>query len=830
MKGKNPLIPMGAITGRPDRKRIEEVLSSYKSVGIEQFLIYPRTGLEIEYMSDEWMEMCKNAVEIAASLDMHIWLYDEYNFPSGNCRGQVTEGHDEYYPNALVFEKLNNSYTARVVRNRIGSDILNPDVVARFVALTHERYYSAFSSYFGTVIQGIYTDEPSFAYFSRLGTFAEEVGGESFRLPWYGGLEEDYAALEGRNLRSDVISHLNGHTPEKLWEHYYRIMGQRMRKVYIGEIARWCEAHGILLTGHLMEERADTCVRFNGNPLKMLKTFPLPGMDETASRHTLSLHNMELSALSLVQYASREKQCGLAELFSVSPTDMPLGEMRTVLWMTACFGVDHYVTAVAALDPKGNVGKPCYYYPVSKTNPNFIHYPALVETAKKAAKAARRGYSPEVRFRFPSTYLMRCANTPEEAAAGRRMIEVLEGLVSHQIQYLYLDEDEETDLPVFSLNEKGFFMEGSDACHPDAEEFCDYLCGVLPRRITVFENGVETRDILVRLWDGGVFTLVDLSGDKTLDRFLTVRVGDFESRVRLPGNGVFDGQLPPKPASPKRMLEPSKVSDIRIELEKENLLRLSYTMEKPEIRLFAQEDIPGVRLILRNDPDPVMFSLDGEEIPCECPDDRLPDGFSPLYRASIPFTVKKGEHVFCTLPGNVRYEYVTSSVVSGVYDLIKYAPAGVDCRFLPAAFLCGTFACERNEDASLSLSAYTGRGSLGPVPGAPDYIGDLIYTMKIQVPDAKNRYLSLNTDCVCTGVWLDDENLGTRTWAPWEWKVPDEFSSGTHVLRVRITTTVRPMFGDLNPYLSEQPYWRSIRVTTGRKTGLLFAPVWLCEQ
>lgn len=51
MKGKNSLIPLGAITGRPDRKRIEEVLSSYKNVGIEQFLIYPGTGLEIEYMS-----------------------------------------------------------------------------------------------------------------------------------------------------------------------------------------------------------------------------------------------------------------------------------------------------------------------------------------------------------------------------------------------------------------------------------------------------------------------------------------------------------------------------------------------------------------------------------------------------------------------------------------------------------------------------------------------------------------------------------------------------------------------------------------------------------
>lgn len=39
----NPLIPMGAITGKPDERIVRETLEAYKSVGIDQYLIYPRS-------------------------------------------------------------------------------------------------------------------------------------------------------------------------------------------------------------------------------------------------------------------------------------------------------------------------------------------------------------------------------------------------------------------------------------------------------------------------------------------------------------------------------------------------------------------------------------------------------------------------------------------------------------------------------------------------------------------------------------------------------------------------------------------------------------------
>ena len=71
---KNPLIPMGAITGDFSREQIRTMLNRYAEAGITQFLIYPRDGCDVEYMSERWLEICGDIIEYAAMIDMDIWL------------------------------------------------------------------------------------------------------------------------------------------------------------------------------------------------------------------------------------------------------------------------------------------------------------------------------------------------------------------------------------------------------------------------------------------------------------------------------------------------------------------------------------------------------------------------------------------------------------------------------------------------------------------------------------------------------------------------------------------------------------------------------------
>lgn len=402
------------------------------------------------------------------------------------------------------------------------------------------------------------------------------------------------------------------------------------------------------------------------------------------------------------------------------------------------------------------------------------------------------------------------------------MVSLLETFASRQVQYLYLDEDEKSDLPTVSMDENGLFLEGNNERFDDAEAFADYLLKKVPRRVIVRENGVEMRDVFVRLWADDTVTLVDLSGNDALDRTLEIELKGRSARVRLPGNGVFHGKIEYQDESVPKRIAPARIANLRVALEKTNLLRLSYTMARPDVPVFVSEPLSELRLILRHDPDPVRFALDGSEIKCALPDTRLPDGFTQLYRMSEPFSLSPGAHVFTTLPGKVAYEYPVRSALSGVYECRKTASAAVDYRYLPSAFLSGVFAADREGH----LSVWTGECGLGPIPGAPDYIGNASVSMKLEVHEGTGRILSLNTDCACTRVFLDGVNLGLRCWAPFEWKIPDDTAPGEHDLRVEIASSILPMFGNLEPYKAEQPYWRSLAPCTHGRLGVLALPEW----
>ena len=74
------------------RRQIQEMHSQ----GIRGFMIHPRQGMEIPYLSETFFEKAKAAVEIAESLGMEVWLYDEYPYPSGTSGGKVMLDHPEY--------------------------------------------------------------------------------------------------------------------------------------------------------------------------------------------------------------------------------------------------------------------------------------------------------------------------------------------------------------------------------------------------------------------------------------------------------------------------------------------------------------------------------------------------------------------------------------------------------------------------------------------------------------------------------------------------------------------------------------------------------------
>jgi len=79
--------------------REEEIVSQIqemKEKGVPGFLIHPRQGMEVPYMSREYFDRVRVAVRTAKENDMEVWLYDEYPYPSGICGGEVILEHPEF--------------------------------------------------------------------------------------------------------------------------------------------------------------------------------------------------------------------------------------------------------------------------------------------------------------------------------------------------------------------------------------------------------------------------------------------------------------------------------------------------------------------------------------------------------------------------------------------------------------------------------------------------------------------------------------------------------------------------------------------------------------
>ncbi|ULL14933.1 hypothetical protein DVH26_11075 [Paenibacillus sp. H1-7] len=81
--------------GEMEDDQIRYQIDEMADKGLGGFFICARQGLEIPYLSDAWFQKVRVAVEAAERRNLHVWLYDEYPYPSGIAGGEVTLEHPE---------------------------------------------------------------------------------------------------------------------------------------------------------------------------------------------------------------------------------------------------------------------------------------------------------------------------------------------------------------------------------------------------------------------------------------------------------------------------------------------------------------------------------------------------------------------------------------------------------------------------------------------------------------------------------------------------------------------------------------------------------------
>ena len=352
-------------------------MEQFKKMGYGGAHLHVRTGMATDYLSDEYMAMVKAVVEKAREEEMLAWLYDEDRWPSGAAGGLVTKNpayrarhllltrtaygdkllSEPVYDAMSEGERAENGELRACYDIRLNADgslagyakidvnaaaegfklyayeetqlpnpwfnhqsyvnTLDPASIQEFIRITYERYNETIADDFGGVVPAIFTDEPQF---SRKQTLAYADEERDVTLPWTFDIPETYKAAYGEDVWAAL--------PELLWDlpegqpslaryRYHDHVAERFAAAFADQCGKWCEEHGIALTGHMMEERSlHSQTAALGDCMRSYRSFQLPGIDMLCDFR-------EFNTAKQAQSASRQfgREGVLSELYGVTNWD-----------------------------------------------------------------------------------------------------------------------------------------------------------------------------------------------------------------------------------------------------------------------------------------------------------------------------------------------------------------------------------------------------------------------------------------------------------------------------------------------------------------------------
>ncbi|MGN1129043.1 MAG: hypothetical protein ACI4T6_08850, partial [Candidatus Flemingiibacterium sp.] len=419
---------------------IKRQLGYLKEMGFGGGHIHSRTGMDVPYLSDEFMSLIRCCADEAKSRDMLAWLYDEDRWPSGAAGGLVTKtpkyrqrmlritkddltaglkSKDEaveegsaYFFRAydIVQNDAGELVSYRVIEpdesaegvkwftycfpadksgwfnNQTYVDTLSKTAIDKFIEITHERYKETVGDEFDKVVPAIFTDEPQFC---RKGTFAFATSDQTVNLPWTPELDSLYEKRYGESLADKL--------PELFWEradgmvsktryNYHDFVCQLFTEAFADNCGDWCDKNGISMTGHMMEEDSlHSQTAALGEAMRSYRKFQLPGIDMLCDGHNYATAKQCQSAVH--QYG---REGMLSELYGVTDWDFDFrGHKHQGDWQAA-LGVTVRVPHLAWMSMYGEAKRD---YPASifYQSPWYKEYPYIENHFARLNTALTRG-------------------------------------------------------------------------------------------------------------------------------------------------------------------------------------------------------------------------------------------------------------------------------------------------------------------------------------------------------------------------------------------------------------------------------------------------------
>jgi len=438
--------PFWAWNTKLDAEELCWQIEQFKKLGYGGFHMHVRTGMATEYLSDEYMEMVRACVEKARGEEMLAWLYDEDRWPSGAAGGLVTKdpqyrirhllltrhpyGIGKFEPDAAVskaetrrtengeliacfdieldrdgsltaYRRIGEHDTTQGFKlyayaetalpnpwfnNQTYANTLDNATIQEFIRVTYDRYLM-FQKDFGGIIPAMFTDEPQF---TKKGTLDFVHDDRDVTLPWTHDLTETYSAAYGGESLLDNL-------PQLLWElpggkvsqvryHYHDHIAERFAAAFADQCGNWCKEHGLMLSGHMMEEPTlESQTHALGEAMRSYRSFQLPGIDMLCDRR-------EYTTAKQAQSSARQYGCPgvMSELYGVTNWDFDFRGHKLQGDWQAALGVTVRVPHLSWVSMNGEA-KRDYPSTLSYQSPWFEQYPYVEDHFARINTAMTRG-------------------------------------------------------------------------------------------------------------------------------------------------------------------------------------------------------------------------------------------------------------------------------------------------------------------------------------------------------------------------------------------------------------------------------------------------------
>lgn len=390
-------VPFWFLNDDLDEEKLEWALKEFKEKHIYTVVLHPRSGLEVEYVSDEFWKKWEFIIEKAKEMGIKVILYDEYNWPSGPVGGKLLRDRPDLRQVGMDYEQysikegktleheLDGKLIIAVGIEKEHENIKKLDVTeseGKIQWTATEGNWDVFifeeltvmDKFFCTSCASWAQNEKGYLDLSNpdavkefmkrtheeyekrfggdfgstiIGMFTDETSNYSAHM-WTPNFLQKFEELKGYDLGiklPELVLKMGDYV--KTRHDYYEVISKLYEESFYGQIGEWAERAKISFTGHILEE--ENLVQL---PIKHADLFApyrhmqLPGIDYLTDRNGYELlpetsaiarfPNFTAKFITSISHAFGRKRT-LVEIFGGCGWQTTLERLKTSIdWIEAC--------------------------------------------------------------------------------------------------------------------------------------------------------------------------------------------------------------------------------------------------------------------------------------------------------------------------------------------------------------------------------------------------------------------------------------------------------------------------------------------------------------